>query len=102
MIVNVSAQSEIARGQFEQCLTNAKRNRFEQALKDCQTALKKYKSAARKISAARLLQSSNSSTGKTRKIKRRSRKMDNNKQADVIAILKLYELRRDEQMRRAR
>lgn len=28
--------------------------------------------------------------------------MENNKQADVMAILKLYELRRDEQLRRAR
>jgi hypothetical protein len=28
--------------------------------------------------------------------------MENNKQADVMAILKLYELRRDEEMRRAR
>lgn len=42
---DVLAQTEIAREQFEQGLTNAHQNRFEQALKDFQTALEKYKFA---------------------------------------------------------
>ena len=43
---NAFAQAEIARQRFEQGLTNAGRGRYEQALKDFQDALEKYKFAS--------------------------------------------------------
>jgi hypothetical protein len=39
---------------------------------------------------------------KNEKIKRRSNRLENNKQADVMATLKSYELRREVKMRRMR
>lgn len=43
---NIFAQAEIAQQRFERGLTNANQNRFEQALKDFQNALEKYKFAS--------------------------------------------------------